>query len=136
AAAMGATAFQKGLGMIHSLAHPLSARYNTHHGLANALLLPDALGFLEASALPPSGRAKFARALDLFREAGLGGDSLSRASRGFFLSLGVPFGLRNHKVAEADLELLSLDAFEDSCHRSNIIPVRREDLLEVYRAAF
>ncbi|MEO7777525.1 MAG: iron-containing alcohol dehydrogenase, partial [Fibrobacteria bacterium] len=39
AAAMGATAFQKGLGMIHSLAHPLSARYNTHHGLANALLL-------------------------------------------------------------------------------------------------
>src|SRR5690606_18488456 len=86
AAAMGATAFQKGLGMIHSLADPLSARYNPQHGLANALLLPDALGFLEASALPPSGRAKFARALDLFREAGLGGDSLSRASRGFFLS--------------------------------------------------
>ncbi|MBW1898016.1 MAG: iron-containing alcohol dehydrogenase, partial [Deltaproteobacteria bacterium] len=38
AAAMGAVAFQKGLGMIHSLAHPLSSRFDIHHGLANALL--------------------------------------------------------------------------------------------------
>jgi 4-hydroxybutyrate dehydrogenase len=136
AAAMGATAFQKGLGMIHSLAHPLSARYNTHHGLANALLLPDALAFLEAKPLDAAARAKLARLLDLFREAGMAKGSLAESSRAFFTVLGVPFGLRNHKVPQADLEPLSKDAFEDTCHASNIIPVQREDMLAVYRAAY
>ncbi|MDP6569683.1 MAG: iron-containing alcohol dehydrogenase, partial [Candidatus Marinimicrobia bacterium] len=45
AATMGATAFQKGLGMIHSMAHPLSAKHGLHHGLANALLIPSSLEF-------------------------------------------------------------------------------------------
>ncbi len=43
AATMGATAFQKGLGSVHSLAHPIGAIYNAHHGLTNAILLPYAL---------------------------------------------------------------------------------------------
>src|SRR5262249_25576293 len=47
AAAMGATAFQKGLGMIHSMAHPLSSECGLHHGLANALCLPACVEFLE-----------------------------------------------------------------------------------------
>jgi 4-hydroxybutyrate dehydrogenase len=136
AAAMGATAFQKGLGMIHSLAHPLSARYNTHHGLANALLLPDSLAFLEARPLTPAARAKLERVLGLFREAGLAKASLSESARALFAALGVTFGLRNHKVPEADLEPLSGDAFADTCHASNIVPVRKEELLAVYRAAW
>jgi alcohol dehydrogenase class IV len=136
AAAMGATAFQKGLGMIHSLAHPLSARYNTHHGLANALLLPDALAFLESRSLAPAAQAKLDRVQGLFREAGLAKATLSESARAFFTSLGVPFGLRNHKVPQGDLEPLSRDAFEDTCHASNIIPVKREDLLAVYQAAY
>jgi alcohol dehydrogenase class IV len=136
AAAMGATAFQKGLGMIHSLAHPLSARYNTHHGLANALLLPDALAYLESHSLPPKAAANFARAQDLFREAGLAKGSLSQSARAFFTDLGIPFGLRNHKVPQADLEALASDAFEDTCHASNCIPVNREDMLAVYKAAW
>jgi len=45
AAAFGAVAFQKGLGACHSLAHPLSAEFDTHHGLANALCLPAVLDF-------------------------------------------------------------------------------------------
>jgi alcohol dehydrogenase class IV len=136
AAAMGATAFQKGLGMVHSLAHPLSARYNTHHGLANALLLPDSLAFLEARPLDPAARAKLERVQGLFREADLAKGSLSESVRDFFVSLGVTFGLRNHKVPEADLEPLSGDAFEDTCHASILVPVRRDDLLAVYRAAW
>lgn len=40
ASSMGATAFQKGLGAMHALAHPLGARYNAHHGLLNAILMP------------------------------------------------------------------------------------------------
>jgi alcohol dehydrogenase class IV len=136
AAAMGATAFQKGLGMIHSLAHPLSARYNTHHGLANALLLPDAIAFLESRPLDAAAKAKLERVQDLFREAGLAKATLAESCRNFFTVLGVPFGLRNHKVPETDLETLAGDAFEDTCHASNIIPVKREDMLAVYRAAF
>jgi 4-hydroxybutyrate dehydrogenase len=136
AAAMGATAFQKGLGMIHSLAHPLSARYNTHHGLANALLLPEAIAFLESRPLDAAAKKKLARVQDLFREAGMAKATLAESCRGFFQALGVPFGLRNHKVPEADLETLSQDAFEDTCHASNLIPVKREDMLAVYKAAF
>jgi 4-hydroxybutyrate dehydrogenase len=136
AAVMGAAAFQKGLGMIHSLAHPLSARYNTHHGLANALLLPEAIAFLESRPLDAAAKAKLARVQELFREAGLDRDSLAESCRAFFNALGVPFGLRQHKVPQADLEKLSQDAFEDTCHASNIIPVTRADMLAVYRAAF
>lgn len=136
AAAMGATAFQKGLGMIHSLAHPLSARYNTHHGLANALLLPDALAFLEKSALPKAATVKLERLQVLFREAGMAGTSLSGSCRAFFEDLKVPFGLRNHRVPREDLEALSQDAIEDTCHASNAIPVKREDMLAVYTAAY
>lgn len=45
AAAMGATAFQKGLGAIHALSHPVGAIYNTHHGLTNAVFMPYVLAF-------------------------------------------------------------------------------------------
>ncbi len=43
AAAMGATAFQKGLGAIHALSHPIGAIYNTHHGMTNAVVMPPVL---------------------------------------------------------------------------------------------
>ena len=45
AASMGSTAFQKGLGAIHSLSHPLGALYDTHHGLTNAVVMPYVLAF-------------------------------------------------------------------------------------------
>jgi alcohol dehydrogenase class IV len=45
AASMGATAFQKGLGAMHALAHPIGALFNTHHGLTNAVLMPHVLHF-------------------------------------------------------------------------------------------
>ena len=45
ASAMGATAFQKGLGAIHSLSHPVGAIYDTHHGLTNAVFMPYVLAF-------------------------------------------------------------------------------------------
>lgn len=45
AAAMGATAFQKGLGGMHALAHPIGGRFNTHHGLTNAVLMPFVLSY-------------------------------------------------------------------------------------------
>jgi len=45
ASSMGSTAFQKGLGAIHSLSHPINARYNLHHGLSNAIFMPYVLTF-------------------------------------------------------------------------------------------
>jgi len=45
ASSMGSTAFQKGLGAIHSLSHPLNAQYNVHHGLSNAIFMPYVLTF-------------------------------------------------------------------------------------------
>ncbi len=45
AASMGATAFQKGLGAMHALSHPISAHYNTHHGMTNAVVMPAVLRF-------------------------------------------------------------------------------------------
>jgi alcohol dehydrogenase len=49
AAAMGATAFQKALGAIHALSHPVGALYNTHHGLTNAVFMPYVLAFNRAA---------------------------------------------------------------------------------------
>ena len=49
AASMGATAFQKGLGAIHSLSHPVGALYDTHHGLTNAVVMPYVLVFNRAA---------------------------------------------------------------------------------------
>src|SRR3546814_11384404 len=45
AASMGATAFQKGRGAIHSLSHPVGSLYDTHHGLTNAVFMPYVLAF-------------------------------------------------------------------------------------------
>ena len=45
AASMGSTAFQKGLGAIHSLSHPVNAQFNLHHGLSNAIFMPYVLTY-------------------------------------------------------------------------------------------
>jgi 4-hydroxybutyrate dehydrogenase len=136
AAAMGATAFQKGLGMIHSLAHPLSARHNTHHGLANALLAPASISFLETAALTETARGKIARIRSLFSQAGYSQSRLSEQVAVFFAEVGIQRGLRGAGIPESDLNRLADDAFADSCHATNMIPVSREDLLSVYQKAY
>ena len=63
AASMGATAFQKGLGAVHAIAHPVGAHFNTHHGLTNAVLLPYVITYNRPAI---EGRvAVIARVLDL-----------------------------------------------------------------------
>jgi alcohol dehydrogenase len=82
AAAMGATAFQKALGAIHALSHPVGALYDTHHGLTNAVFMPYVLAFNRPAieerigrlaaylGLPPSFEAFLAWVLEL--RAGIG----------------------------------------------------------------
>ena len=57
AAAMGAVAFQKGLGAIHALSHPVGAIYNTHHGMTNAVVMPYVLAFNKPAIEERVGRA-------------------------------------------------------------------------------
>jgi alcohol dehydrogenase class IV len=135
AASMGATAFQKGLGMIHSLAHPLSTRCGMHHGLANALLLPFGVRFLEDADLDEEQAGRIARVRSMFAERGLDEGSLSESLKSFLAGVGIELGLSAHGVSQDDLEPLGAEALGDPCHHYNMIPVNLDDLLAVYRAA-
>lgn len=136
AASMGATAFQKGLGMIHSLAHPLSSECGLHHGLANALMLPASVHFLEESDLNKDQRDRIRRVQNLFKEKGLAQTTLSDTCAEFFKSLGIQFGLRGHGVNEKQLDLLADKAIKDGCHQTNMIPVTRDQMRKVLQEAY
>lgn len=136
AASMGATAFQKGLGMIHSMAHPLSSECGLHHGLANALSLPACVDFLEKSDLNKNQRKQIEIVRELFQQRGLVGKTLSEICREFFKSLGVQFGLSNHGVKKEDLPKLSHKAILDPCHANNMIKVTEKDFERTFAQAF
>lgn len=136
AATMGAAAFQKGLGMIHSMAHPLSSECGLHHGLANALALPSCIEFIEKSDLSQSQRARIEKVQQLFKERGLAKETLSKSCAAFFTSLNLKFGLSNHGVKKEQLKTLSHKASLDPCHSNNIIPVTEKDFASVFEKAF
>ena len=136
AASMGAIAFQKGLGMVHSLAHPLSAEYDTHHGLANALLLPDSIALIEQRANRPDQRQRIWETRRIFTNADLTGASLAESVRLFIQKVGIQMGLVSRGIPDGDLPRLAKLAFEDGIHETNMVPVTETDLLEVYKSAF
>ncbi len=136
AAAMGATAFQKGLGMIHSMAHPLSSECGLHHGLANALALPACVEFLEKSELNPEQRKRIRDVLNLFKERNMQRSTLAETCRDFFKGLGLKFGLSNHGVKKEDLTKLSKKAILDPCHSNNMIKVTESDFANCFAKAF
>ncbi len=124
AAMMGAVAFQKGLGVCHSLAHPLSSEKNLHHGLANALCLPAVVDF--NNAVVPERIERIRRILDLTAT------SLSNALRTLREKLALPSGLAAEGVGKGDISKLADKAMEDACHRCNPRPVERADLVKLY----
>jgi alcohol dehydrogenase class IV len=126
ASLMGAIAFQKGLGAVHSLAHPLSSDCGMHHGTANAVLLPVVLEF--------NRPAVAGRLADL--EAQFGGGEIAAQVRDLNRRLGIAARLRDYGVAEAALPALADKAIQDGCHQLNPRPCTREDLLALYRAAW
>jgi 4-hydroxybutyrate dehydrogenase len=121
--------------MIHSLAHPLSSTHGLHHGLANALLLPAGLGFLEHATLNKEQSTRISRVWTLFEKRQSPSGSLAWLCRNFIMSLDVQPGLAHLGIAESDLDLLSAEAHEDPCPRSNMTPVIRENLSSAYKAA-
>ena len=110
AAAMGAVAFQKGLGAIHALSHPVGAIYNTHHGTTNAVVMPMVLDFNR-----PAIEDAIARAAAYLGIAG-GFDGFRAAVVALRAELGIPPSLSAMGVEAARLDELTAMALEDpSC---------------------
>jgi alcohol dehydrogenase class IV len=124
AAMMGAVAFQKGLGVCHSLAHPLSSEKNLHHGLANALCLPAVVDFNNSAV--PERVERIRRLVDMTAT------SLANGLRTLRDKLGLPNGLASEGVTKADVPKLADKAMEDACHRSNPRPCTRDDMVKLY----
>jgi hypothetical protein len=128
---MGAIAFQKGLGLVHSMAHALGTVADLHHGLANAVMIDHALAFNVETSGPRF--AVMAQVVEL-------GD----ASPGGFLrwladlkaEIGMPRSLVDTSVSPNDLERLTDVAIEDSCHLNNPRPVTRDDFRWIFLESF
>ena len=130
ASLMGAVAFQKGLGVVHSLAHPLSSLLDTHHGLANAINLPYGMRFNA-----PGLETEFKR-MALTMELGeTTGEAVVNHLFELNKQLGLPIRLRDIGVKEEHIETLSDLALADFCHPNNPKPVTRNDFKQLYTEA-
>ena len=130
AAAMGATAFQKGLGAIHALSHPVGALYDTHHGMTNAVFMPYVLVVNRDTI-----EAKIAR---LAAYCGLqpNFESFLNAVLALRQKLGVPHILADFKVDTKQRELIGDMAIVDPTAGGNPVELTRERALEIFDRAF
>jgi 4-hydroxybutyrate dehydrogenase len=134
AAMMGATAFQKGLGVTHSLAHPLSSVAGMHHGTANAVLLPYVLAF-NAPACPEK-YAVIARTLQLdVPPHGSPAEAVVAWVRDLNAAVGIPATLSSFGVTAAMVPEMVPKALEDGCHQNNPRPCAAEEMRALYLAA-
>lgn len=127
-----------GLGIVHSMAHPLSAYYDTPHGIANAVLLPYVMEFNA----PETGEKfrEIARAMGVKGVDDMSQDEYRKAAinavRQLSKDVGIPEKLHTIGVQEKDLLSLSQDALNDVCTGGNPRDCTAEDILEIYRLAF
>ncbi len=129
AAAMGATAFQKGLGAIHALSHPVGALYNTHHGTTNAVVMPTVLRFNR----PAIEQQLSAAAAYL----GIGGDF--DAFYDYVIELrekiGVPDKLAALGVDDTRIDAMAAAAIEDPCAGGNPVKLTLDAAKILYEEA-
>ena len=130
ASLMGAVAFQKGLGVVHSLAHPLSSLLDTHHGLANAVNIPYGMKFNIAGFEDKFRR--IARTLDLKDESG---EAVVQYLFDLNSKVNIPHRLRDIGVKSEHIETLADLAIADFAHPNNPKPVSREDFKNLYLEA-
>lgn len=127
---MGATAFQKGLGVVHSCAHPLSTMFDTHHGLANAVMLPYGMEFNKSVSGP--------RMTIMAQTVGLkdtSPDSFIAWINDLNKKVNINPKLSVLGVKNEDLASLASLAIKDACHPSNERPVTEKDFLEIFKKA-
>jgi alcohol dehydrogenase class IV len=129
AAAMGAAAFQKGLGAIHALSHPVGALHHTHHGMTNGVFMPYVLVFNRSAIEPKIER------LAGFLEIDGGFDGFLAAVLDLRKQVGVPHDLGGLKVDGSKAELVSEMAVVDPTAGGNPIPVTKEAARKIFDAA-
>jgi alcohol dehydrogenase class IV len=130
ASLMGAVAFQKGLGVVHSLAHPLSSLLDTHHGLANAVNIPYGMKFNIAGFEDKFRR--IARTLNLKDESG---EAVVQYLFDLNTKINIPHRLSDIGVKSEHIETLADLAIADFAHPNNPKPVSREDFKQLYLEA-
>jgi len=128
AAAMGAVAFQKGLGAIHSLSHPVGAVYNTHHGTTNAVVMPMVLDFNR-----PAIEGRIAQAAAYLGISG-GFDGFRAKVMELRADLGIPANLSAMGVERARLDELTEMALEDPSCGGNPVAMTRENTRALFEA--
>jgi|TARA_Y100000992_G_scaffold68345_1_gene42560 alcohol dehydrogenase class IV len=127
ASTMGSTAFQKGLGAIHSLSHPVNAQFNIHHGLSNAIFMPYVLTFNKSSI--EKKIISICDYLDLKKNF----DSFLKWILDLRKNLNIPNKLSDvMDCSDLNLEELSLMAFEDPSTGGNPKKISKEDLKLIY----
>ena len=129
AAAMGAVAFQKGLGAIHAVSHPVGALYGTHHGTTNAVMMGPVLDFNRAEIEPRVERAA------AYLGIGGGFDGFRAAVADLHARLGLPSGLAALGVEEARVEALAAMALRDPSAGGNPRAMTPQNTAELIRAA-
>ncbi|MDK4738015.1 iron-containing alcohol dehydrogenase [Rhizobium sp. CB3171] len=130
AAAMGAVAFQKGLGAIHALSHPIGAVYNTHHGMTNAVVMPSVLRFNRKAI-----EEKIARAAAYLGISG-GFDGFYDYVLKLRAELGVPESLSAMGIAPDRIDELSAMAIEDPSAGGNPVPMTLENTKALFHDCF
>ncbi|CAN7583509.1 iron-containing alcohol dehydrogenase [Devosia sp. LjRoot3] len=129
AAAMGATAFQKGLGAIHALSHPVGALYDTHHGMTNAVFMPYVL---QANKSAIEGKiARLAAYIGLAPSF----DAFLHAVIGLRLRLEVPHTLRDFGVDGAQRDKIGDMAIVDPTAGGNPVELTKERALAIFDRA-
>ena len=127
-----------GLGIVHSMAHPLSAFYDIPHGVACAILLTPVLKF-NACATGEKYR-EVAKAMGVINTETMSQDEYRKACINAVQQLaddvGIPRKLRELGVQEKDLQFLSESALADACTPGNPREVAVEDLLKIYQETF
>jgi alcohol dehydrogenase class IV len=127
----GGLAFQKGLGAVHSLSHPLGAltALKLHHGTLNAIFLPHVLRFNMGHCGDKQGTMAQRLGID-------GGEALADVFARLNHDLGLPARLRDLRLALTDVEALTDKAFHDHCTATNPRALTAGDCLALYRAAW
>ena len=128
---MGSTAFQKGLGAIHSLSHPVGAIYNTHHGLTNAVFMPYVLK-INKSAIEEK-IISLSRYLNLKENSF---DSFMQWILELRNNLKIPHTLKELINDNSKFEEMSKMALNDPSTSSNPINLTDKDFLELYNNSF
>lgn len=127
-----------GLGIVHGMAHPLGAFYDTPHGIANAVILPYVMEY-NAEATGEKYR-EIARAMGVtgvdnmsqeeYRKAAI--DAVKKLSE----DVGIPKTLREIGVKEEDLKVLAESAMADACTPGNPRDTSIEEILEIYKSIY